>query len=33
MMSALMTAVMMLIISFLVDAFTALLDPRVRFEA
>ena len=32
MMSALLTAVMMLVISFLVDIFTALLDPRVRFE-
>ncbi|MDW7656551.1 MAG: ABC transporter permease [Bacillota bacterium] len=33
MMSAFLTAVMMLSVSFLVDLSTALLDPRVRFEA
>jgi len=33
MMSALITAIMMLVISFLVDISTALLDPRVRYEA
>ena len=31
--NALVTAIMMLTISFLVDLFTALLDPRVRLEA
>lgn len=32
MVSTLMTAVLMLVISFLIDLSTALLDPRVRLE-
>jgi len=33
MMSAFMTATLLLVLSFLIDVFTAVLDPRVRFEA